>query len=152
MNDIVQTIERWRAGGNAVAIATVVGVEFSAPRDPGAAMAVNDQGEVAGSVSGGCVEGAVYEEAQDVLRTGRPRLVSYAISDSDAISVGLPCGGVIHIFVEPLDDAIFARVARAIRADAPLALATRLDGLHAGAKRLVEGDAQDEADGTMGSA
>jgi xanthine/CO dehydrogenase XdhC/CoxF family maturation factor len=103
VTDILDTLERWRAEGQKVALATVVGVEFSAPRDPGSAMAVNARGEVAGSVSGGCVEGAVYEEAQDAIRTGRARLVTYGISDDDAISVGLTCGGTIHVFVERLD-------------------------------------------------
>jgi xanthine/CO dehydrogenase XdhC/CoxF family maturation factor len=103
MIDIVDAIERWRAEGQRVAVATVVAVEQSAPRDPGAALAVNERGDVAGSVSGGCVESAVYEEAQDAISTGRPRLVTYGISDADAISVGLTCGGTIHVFVERLD-------------------------------------------------
>jgi len=103
MLDILDTIERWRNDGRRVALATVVGVEQSAPRDPGATMAVNDHGEVAGSVSGGCVEAAVYEEAQDALACGRPRLVSYGISDAQAIDHGLTCGGTIHVFVERLD-------------------------------------------------
>ena len=103
MLDILETVERWRSEGRRVALATVVGVEASAPRDPGAALALNDRGEVAGSVSGGCVESAVYVEAQDALATGRPRLVTYGISDADAISVGLTCGGTIHIFIERLD-------------------------------------------------
>jgi xanthine/CO dehydrogenase XdhC/CoxF family maturation factor len=101
--DILETVEAWKARGDRVALATVVGIERSAPRDCGSSMAVNDRGEVAGSVSGGCVEGAVYEEAQNVLQTGRPRLVSYGISDDQAVSVGLTCGGTIHVFVEPLE-------------------------------------------------
>lgn len=103
MIEILDTVESWRAQGCRVALATVVGVEKSAPRDPGAVLALNDRGEVAGSVSGGCVEAAVYEEAQDALVTGRPRLATYGISDADAISVGLTCGGTIHIFIERLD-------------------------------------------------
>ena len=103
MNDILETLQSWRAGGRRVALATVIGIERSAPRGPGAAMAVNDLGEVAGSVSGGCVEGAVYEEAQAVLAGAKPRVVSYGITDESAISVGLTCGGIIHVFVEPLD-------------------------------------------------
>ena len=75
----------------------------ASPRDPGAVLAVNERGDVAGSVSGGCVESAVYDEAQDAIATGRPRLVSYGISDADAISVGLTCGGTIHVFIERLD-------------------------------------------------
>jgi xanthine/CO dehydrogenase XdhC/CoxF family maturation factor len=103
MTDILEAVERWRAEGQRVALATVVGVDRSAPRDPGASLAVNERGDIAGSVSGGCVESAVYEEAQDALQTGRPRLVSYGISDADAVSVGLTCGGTIHVFVERLD-------------------------------------------------
>lgn len=140
MIDILDTLERWEREGRRTAIATVVAVEFSAPRDPGSAMAVNDAGEVAGSVSGGCVEGAVYEEAQDVLRTGRARLVTYGISDSEAISVGLTCGGTIHIFVRLLDPEILERIARAVREDAPLALAIRLDGDETGWERVIRGD------------
>jgi xanthine dehydrogenase accessory factor len=101
--DVLDTIERWRGQGQRIAVATVVGVEKSAPRDPGATMAVNERGDVAGSVSGGCVEAAVYQEAQDAIASGRPRLVTYGISDADAISVGLTCGGTIHVFVERLD-------------------------------------------------
>jgi xanthine dehydrogenase accessory factor len=103
MLDVLDTIQTWRAGGQRVALATVVGVERSAPRDPGAVLAVNENGDVAGSVSGGCVEAAVYEEARDAIATGRPRLVTYGISDADAISVGLTCGGTIHVFIERLD-------------------------------------------------
>ena len=103
MIDVLETIERWRGEGQRVAVATVVEVENSAPRDPGAVLAVNERGDVAGSVSGGCVESAVYEEAQDAIASGRPRLVTYGISDADAISVGLTCGGTIHVFVERLD-------------------------------------------------
>jgi xanthine dehydrogenase accessory factor len=103
MTEILETIEGWRRDGRRVALATVVAVERSAPRAAGAALAVNDRGEIAGSVSGGCVEGAVYEEAQDALRGGRARLVSYGISDEQALEHGLTCGGTIHVFVEPLD-------------------------------------------------
>jgi xanthine dehydrogenase accessory factor len=103
MRDVLEAIERWRAAGLRVAAGTVVGVERSAPRDPGAVLAVSESGEVAGSVSGGCVEGAVVEEAYDVLATGRPRVVSYGISDEDAEGHGLTCGGTIRVFVELVD-------------------------------------------------
>jgi xanthine dehydrogenase accessory factor len=102
MIDILETVAAWRAQDLKIALATVVRVEGSAPRDPGTSLAVNERGEVAGSVSGGCVEGAVYEEAQDAIATGRPRLVTYGISNEAALSVGLTCGGIIHVFVEPL--------------------------------------------------
>ncbi len=104
MKEVLDDIARWRAGGHRVAIARVVGIEGSGPRDPGATMAVNDAGEVAGSVSGGCVEGAVVEEALAVLAGDHPRgVVSFGYSDDEAFAVGLTCGGTVHLFVEPLD-------------------------------------------------
>jgi len=104
MRELLDDIDRWRADGQRVAIARVVGLEGSGPRDPGAAMAVSESGEVAGSVSGGCVEGAVVVEALAVLRNERARgVVSFGYSDDEAFAVGLTCGGTIHVFVEPLD-------------------------------------------------
>jgi xanthine dehydrogenase accessory factor len=104
MKDVIDDIERWRASGQRVAVARVVDIEGSGPREPGAAMAVNDAGEVAGSVSGGCVEGAVLTEALAVLRGERERgVISFGYSDDEAFEVGLTCGGTIHVFVEPLD-------------------------------------------------
>lgn len=104
MRDLLDDIDRWREAGKAVALARVVNVEGSGPRDPGAAMAVNEDGEVVGSVSGGCVEGAVVTEALEVL-AGRAesRIVTFGYSDDEAIAVGLTCGGTIHLFVERLD-------------------------------------------------
>ena len=81
----------------------MVDVEGSGPRGPGAAMAVSDDGEVAGSVSGGCVEGAVVTEALQVLESGDRKMVTFGYSDDDAFAVGLTCGGTIHLFIEPLD-------------------------------------------------
>ena len=103
VKDVLDDIERWQSTGHRVALARVVAVIGSGPRDPGAAMAVNDQGEVAGSVSGGCVEGAVVAEALDVLASGEPRLCTFGYSDEEAFAVGLTCGGTVRIFVEPLD-------------------------------------------------
>jgi xanthine dehydrogenase accessory factor len=103
MRDLLDDIDRWRRQGTRVAIARVVDLNGSGPREPGAAMAVNERGEVAGSVSGGCVEGAVVTEALDVLDTGERRMVSFGYSDDEAFAVGLTCGGIIHLFVEPLD-------------------------------------------------
>jgi xanthine dehydrogenase accessory factor len=104
MRELLGDIERWQAAGERVAIARVVGLDGSGPRDPGAAMAVSESGEVAGSVSGGCVEGAVVTEALAVLAGERERgVVSFGYSDDEAFAVGLTCGGTIHIFVEPLD-------------------------------------------------
>ena len=103
MKDLLPEIEAWRQTGDKVAIATVVKVEGSAPRPVGATMAVSSGGELAGSVSGGCVETAVFEEAQEVLKTGTPKLIRYGITDEMAWDVGLACGGTIEVFVEPLD-------------------------------------------------
>jgi len=100
MKDVLEDLDAWTARGDKVAIATVVDVQRSAPRPPGAKMAVNDRGEVSGMVSGGCVEGAVVEVAEEVLAGGAPRLLHFGIADSDAWDVGLPCGGEIDVFVE----------------------------------------------------
>src|SRR5438477_8746000 len=137
MKDVLDDIERWRASGRRVALARVVGVEGSGPRLPGAAMAVSAAGEVAGSVSGGCVEGAVLEEALGVLETGSPTLLTYGIADEDAFAVGLTCGGTIHVFVQPLDWSIHEILRDAIRADGPAALATMVDGPCPGANLLI---------------
>ena len=103
MKEILADLDAWRAEGRQVALARVVNVEGSGPRDPGAAMAVSDNGDVIGSVSGGCVEGAVVVEALDILETGERRMVSFGYSDDEAFEVGLTCGGTIHLFIEPLD-------------------------------------------------
>jgi xanthine dehydrogenase accessory factor len=100
MRDVLEDVESWVAGGRSVAIATVIDVKRSAPRPPGAKMAVNDAGEVSGAVSGGCVEGAVVEVAEAVLRGADPQLLHFGIADSEAWDVGLPCGGEIDVFVE----------------------------------------------------
>lgn len=100
MKDVIEQVDRWVADGDRVALATVVGVRRSAPRPPGAKMAINDRGEVVGAVSGGCVEGAVIEVAEGVLAGGEPQLLHYGIADSDAWDVGLPCGGEIDVWVE----------------------------------------------------
>lgn len=103
MKELLPEIERWRERGDRVAVATVVASRRSAPRPIGSKLVVSERGEVAGSVSGGCVESEVCEAAQEVLRSSRPRLLSYGIADELAFSVGLPCGGEIDVFVEPLE-------------------------------------------------
>jgi xanthine dehydrogenase accessory factor len=104
MLEVLPDIERWRAAGKKVAVARVVAIEGSGPRDPGATMAVSEDGEVAGSVSGGCVEGAVVGEALAILRGEAPRrIVSFGYSDDEAFAVGLTCGGTIRLYIEPLD-------------------------------------------------
>ena len=100
MKDVLPHLRTWVDRGDRVAIATVVGVKRSAPRAPGAKMAVNERGEVSGAVSGGCVEGAVVEAAAEVLRDSAPRFLHFGIADSEAWDVGLPCGGEISVFVE----------------------------------------------------
>ena len=103
MKELLPEIDRWRARGERVAIATVVATRRSAPRPVGSKLAVCQSGELAGSVSGGCVESDVVLAAQEVLEGGGPRLVTYGITDDMALEVGLPCGGEIDVFVEPLD-------------------------------------------------
>jgi len=103
MKEIVDDVERWRAEGKKVAIATVVATRRSAPRPVGAKLAISEAGELCGSVSGGCVESDVYENAREVMDSGTPKLISYGIADEEAWEVGLPCGGEIDVFVEPLE-------------------------------------------------
>ena len=103
MRDLLDELDAWKAHGKKIAIARVVDIEGSGPRDPGAAMAVNEDGDVIGSVSGGCVEGAVVAEALAMLnRDATPRLVTFGYSDDEAFAVGLTCGGIIHLFLQPL--------------------------------------------------
>lgn len=102
MREILAEIQKWRTRGDAIALATVTWSSGSTPRPVGAKMAVNARGEFVGSVSGGCVEGAVIEQAQKVIRTGKPVLVQYGISDDLAWEVGLACGGSIQVFIEKI--------------------------------------------------
>ncbi len=137
---------------NPVAIATVVRTWRSAPRPAGAAMAVSTTGEVIGSISGGCVEGAVYELANEVIATGEPVLQQYGVTDDDAFAVGLTCGGILDVFVQRISrqswpelDAIGASLADR----EPVAIATIVDGPgQLGAKRTVW---PDRAAGTLGN-
>jgi xanthine/CO dehydrogenase XdhC/CoxF family maturation factor len=103
VKEIVEDVERWRQRGEQVAIATVVATRRSAPRPVGAKFAVSERGEMCGSVSGGCVENDVAVQALEVIASGTPRLLSYGISDEQALGVGLPCGGEIDVFVERID-------------------------------------------------
>src|ERR1700757_2744072 len=144
----------WRSGATA-GVAAVVRTIRSAPRPPGAAMVVAPDGTVAGSVSGGCVEAAVYELASEVVATGRPALHRYGISSDDAYAVGLTCGGEIDIFAEPVSKDTFPQlnsVAADIAAHRPIAVATVIahpDREWVG-RRLVVG--HDTVDGSLGSA
>jgi xanthine dehydrogenase accessory factor len=141
VRDILDPISKWWGAGESFGLATVVRTFSSAPREPGAAMAVSADGEAVGSVSGGCVEGAVYELAGEVRSSGQPVLQTYGISDDDAFAVGLTCGGIIDIFVEPVGSQSFpelGEVAAAVRADEPVAVATVIDGPgRVGARRVI---------------
>jgi xanthine dehydrogenase accessory factor len=103
VKEIVDEVERWRKRGERFAVATVVATRRSAPRPIGSKFAVSESGELCGSVSGGCVESDIAEQAKDVLETGVPKLLSYGITDDEAFGVGLPCGGEIDVFVERFD-------------------------------------------------
>jgi xanthine dehydrogenase accessory factor len=138
MKDVLETLEGWNAEGLRFATATVVKIERSAPLGPGAVLAVSEKGEVAGSVTGGCVEPAVYEEAQDILAGGPPRLVTYGIADEEAFEVGLPCGGTVHIFLGMGQRDLIDELAAAVRDERPVALATEISGSEIGTQRLVE--------------
>src|SRR5580693_8376714 len=141
MRDILDSITPWWDSGETFGLATVVRTFSSAPREPGAAMAVSASGDVVGSVSGGCVEGAVYELAGEVRASGKPVLRRYGISDNDAFAVGLTCGGIIDIFVEPASRDRFAalgEVAADVAAGVPVAVATIIEGPgETGARRII---------------
>ncbi len=129
MRDILSTLQAWSKAGEPLALATVVDVRKSAPRQPGAAMAVSADGEVAGSVSGGCVEGAVFQLGQQVLASGVPELAHYGYSDDEAFAVGLTCGGELDVYVERIDPAAptFARLLDDVEREAPVAVVTVID-------------------------
>ncbi|MDF3298989.1 XdhC family protein [Streptomyces tropicalis] len=131
MRDILRVLEGWYAADVPFGLATVVSVSRSAPRDPGAAMAVGPDDEVVGSVSGGCVEGAVFDLAREVAADGEPRLATFGYSDEDAFAVGLTCGGEITVLVRPVTaaaDPAFGAVAASVAAGEPVTAATVVDG------------------------
>jgi xanthine dehydrogenase accessory factor len=156
MKEVVPDIERWRREGLRVAIARVVGVEGSGPRDPGATMAVNERGDVAGSVSGGCVEGAVVTEALDALQSGGARRRTYGYSDDQAFAVGLTCGGTVHVLIDPALPDVYDELREALEAEEPVALATVVESeagasdVRLGASMLVRDDGR--SSGTSGVA
>jgi xanthine dehydrogenase accessory factor len=164
VRDILSSITKWWEAGETFGLATVVRTYRSAPRDPGAALAVSSSAgnEVVGSVSGGCVEGAVYELSLEVCQSGDPVLQVYGVSDDDAFAVGLTCGGILHIFVEPVDRARFPElgdIAAAVERGEPVAVATVIDGPgQIGARRVIWASADATPDawhagasGTLGS-
>ena len=144
MRDVLDAVLRECTSGRPCALATVVRTWRSAPRPAGASLVVTADGEVIGSVSGGCVEGAVYELAQEVLADGQPRLQTYGVSDDDAFAVGLTCGGILDVFVARVDAETFPalpQLAACLQAEQPVALATVIEGpAHVGQRLLVTTD------------
>jgi xanthine dehydrogenase accessory factor len=153
MREILPALSRWYASGSPFGLATVVAVSRSAPRGPGAAMAVGPDDQVVGSVSGGCVEGAVFDLAKDVVETGRAQLQTFGYSDEDAFAVGLTCGGEITLLVRSVSavsDGSFGEVAASVAEHRPVVVATVIDGpAPRGAVLAVWPDA---VSGSLGSA
>ncbi len=144
MRDLVPHIERWRLAGKQVVVATVVQVYGSALRSIGAKMAISSAGDMAGSVSGGCIEGAVVEEARRVFRHRQPKLVEYGVSNETAWSIGLACGGTIQVWVELLDDAEYLRLVHSLETRELVALATIVDGVGKGLRMFIWPDGRTE--------
>ena len=140
MLDILETMNRWLAEERAVALATVAKTWGSAPRREGSKMGVNSESAMIGSVSGGCVEGAVVEEALAGLRAGQPRLLKFGVADDMAWEVGLTCGGSIEVFVEPLDKLWWDALAELARKDDFGATVTIMEGERIGDKVLLDAD------------
>ena len=131
MRDVLADLVGWWQAGETVGIGTVVATWRSAPRPAGASMLVGPDGTAVGSVSGGCVEGAVYEEAKDVVETGEPTLERYGVSDDDAFAVGLTCGGILDVFVESISRESFpelGEIAESVDAHEPVAVVTVVTG------------------------
>ena len=143
MKELLGDLERWRSRGERIALARVVATRRSAPRPVGSKLAISESGDLAGSVSGGCVESEVYEAAQEVLHGGEPRLLTYGISDDLALSVGLPCGGEIDVWVDEPDPALLDRLAEIVRDDRRAVVLTDLEE---GSQRLVVEGADAQAD------
>jgi xanthine dehydrogenase accessory factor len=162
VREVLRELMDWWETGDAVGVGTVVGTWRSAPRQPGASMLVGPGGEAVGSVSGGCVEGAVYELGQEVLASGIPVLQRYGVSDDDAFAVGLTCGGILDVFVEKVSKETFpelAAVAADIDAGRPTAVATVIehpDPEWLGRRLVVHSEAVDDEatreSGSLGSA
>ncbi|MGH3449488.1 MAG: XdhC family protein [Haloechinothrix sp.] len=150
MREVLSHLRAWYDAGVPFGLATVIGVRGSAPRSPGAVMAVSTDGDAVGSVSGGCVEGAVYEAATDVLRSNEPRVETYGISDDDAFAVGLTCGGTIEVLVQRVDPTSpIGDIFTALDREEPVALATVIGGpADLGAQRYVW---TERAEGSLGN-
>jgi xanthine dehydrogenase accessory factor len=137
VKEVLPDIERWRARGEKIALATVVATRKSAPRPVGAKLAISESGKMAGSVSGGCVENDVYGVACNVLEGAKPELLSYGISDDLAFTVGLPCGGEIDVFVETVPNALLDRLIGVVEREERAVLFTVVEGEPLGAELLV---------------
>jgi xanthine dehydrogenase accessory factor len=140
MKDIAKDLERWHGRGERVALATVVSARRSAPRPIGSKLAVSESGELAGSVSGGCVEGDVFGQAREVLADLEPRLLQYGISDEQAFEVGLPCGGDIEVFVAPEDPALSVRLLGVIERGGRATHVVAIRGARVGEQALLVED------------
>jgi xanthine dehydrogenase accessory factor len=151
MKDIIEILERWNGRGASVALASVVDRVGSAPRDPGATLAVSSTREVAGGVTGGCVEPAVIREAKEVLDGSRGRLVHYGLDDEDGFDVGLNCGGKIAVAVYRLDPQLIGPIADAVRTDTPIAVTLRLGDERFGEQSILHGRADANGNGTNGN-
>jgi len=144
MRDIISILQRWTAEGTPIAVGSVIERIGSAPRDPGATLAVSGTGEIAGSVTGGCVEPGVIREANEVLAGAPGRICRYGLDDEDGFDVGLSCGGSIAVAVYRLDTRLVDPIAKAIESDTPLALAVRMDEGRLGEQRLVTAHGESE--------
>ena len=161
MREVLPELMKWWHDGRTTGVGTVIATFRSAPRPPGASMLVGPSGEAVGSVSGGCVEGAVYELAQTVVGSGRPVLQRYGVSDDDAFAVGLTCGGILDVYVEKVDQNTFPElgaIAEDVEAGRPVAVATVVehpDPARVGRRLVIRpGDGTDrgERSGSLGSA
>jgi xanthine dehydrogenase accessory factor len=148
VKEILADIARWRDRGDRIALATVIATRRSAPRPIGSKLAISDRGEMAGSVSGGCVENEVYGQACEILEGAPPQLLSYGISDDEAFEVGLPCGGEIDVFVETAAPELLERLARVIERQERAVLFTVVEGDRLGAQLLVTEDGDRVGEGS----
>ena len=138
MRELLTTLDAWTERGERAAVAVLVERRGSAPRDPGAVLALSETGAIAGSVTGGCIEPALVVEAEDLLAGGPPRVLTYGIADEAAFEIGLACGGTVALVLAELDGSLVAPLREAVAADRPIAWAIRVAGAGLGAQRLLE--------------
>lgn len=150
MREIWEDLNKWRRAGTSAALATVITTSGATLRTPGAKMAISTDGQISGSVTGGCVEGAVFEEAQAVMETGVPRLLTYGGPDAAEWEVGLVCGGSIQVFVESLNDeaweSIYPFIDAALTGQQPVVSAVTVDGVNAGRRLVLSAEGQKHGD------